>query len=320
MRLLFATTALFFAACGTATGGKDDPSVGTDPDTTDTVDPGCVATIASTAPAEGATNVLPTAEITATFSSPVNDGDPFSILIPNAAGTTTLASDGLSMTWSGTLDSKATYTATFRVCADEAESTFTTAPPPIDLPSIDGATYVLRWDQVEITQPKTLPFEFDIQFLLAQMLAVNEVDQSAVALGTLGTNVGGTPEPDCDLLADQQSVDFSDNPYFEMTGTFEILVDPATNDTATLEAFQLTGFIDAGGDAIAEPALTALLATESIDFLNGLTCSALEELLDGECRPCTSSATGYCLYIEAHAETALRDPDVDVAATCGISL
>lgn len=320
MRMLFATTALLFAACGTSTGDKDDPSVGTDPDTTDTVDGGCVATISATAPEDGATNVLPTTEITATFSAPIGADDPYSILILGAAGTTTLASDGLSMTWSGTLDSKATYTATFRVCADEVESTFTTAPPPIDLASIDGATYVLRWDQVEITQPKTLPFEFDIQFLLAQMLAVNEVDQTAVALGTLGSNVGGTPQPDCDLLADQQSVDFSENPYFEMTGNFEILVDPVANDTATLEDFQLTGFIDDGGDAIAEPALTALLATESIDFLNGLTCSALEELLDGECRPCTTSATGYCLFVEAHAATALRDEDVDVAATCGINL
>jgi hypothetical protein len=321
MRLFVPLFAALLAACPTSDPTKDDTgTVPTDP-TGPTTSADCSALIVAVTPPDGSTDLPPTTEVTATFSAPVPPTAPHSILIEGASGTTTLAPDGMSMSWSGTLGTNQTYTATYRVCAEEEESTFTTAPPPVDLVSLDGNTYVLPWDTVIITEPENgSVFNFGIDFLLAQIVDVDATTQTATAVGTLGDDVGGaTPDPDCSLVEADQVADFTQNPLFTISGTFEITIDPVSGDTATIEDFVLSGVIDDGGDTIASPTLTGKLAPESIAALGGVDCfSATVQILLPECVPCTTSPNGYCMLIEGHAPEAQVNAGLSIVTECGL--
>lgn len=285
--------------------------------------PVCDATIVAIAPADGAVVPVDTA-VVASFDLPITPTDDFAMAVSGATGTVTLADDGLSMTWAGTLSADTEYTVSASVCTSEVQSSFRTGPDPVDLTSLAGQTYVLPWSTVEIVDPaKGYLLELEIDYLLAQIVTVDPLTSTATAVGTMGyatmvgTDVVGSPEPECATLGDNQVADFGQNPIFSISGDFDFVIAPETGAVATLEAFSLEGVMVDGGLTIRDPHMTGMLATESISLLGLRDCfDPLVQLFGVTCVPCTTSPAGYCMWIEATAPAATVDPSVDIVGTC----
>jgi hypothetical protein len=278
-------------------------------------------------PAAGA-EVAVDVVVSATFDVPVAPTDDYALVITNVDGTTALAPDGLSMTWSGTLAPDTTYTLSATVCTDERQITFSTAPPPVDLLSLEGRTFVLPWASVDVTEPPqgdALSAQLNIDYLLAQIVAVDEASGTATTVGTAGyaTDAKGdllkSPLPECSTVGEDSVADFSANPVFTISGTIQFVVAPETGDIATLEDFVLTGIMVEGGSTIRNPQLSGKLASESLGLLDGRPCSdPVVQFFGTTCVPCDSSPNKECMLIEANAPEAYYDPSVDVVGTCGL--
>jgi hypothetical protein len=297
-------------------GGDADTDADSDSDT----DADCTAVVTSVTPADGDNFVPLDAEVTATLSAAITDADPFEITVGDAQGTTTLASDGLSMTWVGTLDAETDYTITANACDSSFEADIHTLPESIDLASLEGNTYAIPWQNIDIDEPSGQAVEgllntfITIDYVLAQILTVDAGAQSADSIGTTGVEGEIDIEPQCDAAV-EQTADFTLNPYFRIEGDIQIPVDPENGVFTTVEDFSLLARMDEGGGSISDIRIHGLIATE--DLLANNDCnSAGIALLVPTCLPCAASATGECMLFEGTAELALLQPTLDIDAIC----
>lgn len=330
LRTALAAIALCSASCVTDTtkdtGTTEIPTDGGTETGTET----CSALVTSVTPANGAVVPVNTV-VSATFDLPISPDDPHSMSVFGVQGTVTLADDGLSMTWTAgsgstpaSLAADTVYTVTASVCTSELQTTFRTAPDPVDLSALAGQTYVLPWSTVDIVDPpKGDLLELEIDYLLAQIVTVDPATATATAVGTMGyasavgTDTLASPTPECSTLGTDQIADFSENPLFRIAGDFDFVIAPDTGKVATLEDFELRGTMVDGGATIRDPYMSGKLATESISLLGNRGCyDPLVQFFGVTCVPCVTSPAGYCMLIEATAPTASVDPAVDVVGTC----
>jgi hypothetical protein len=326
---------LFLALALTAcSGGKDttgdgnsdtlpsdsmsDADTDADSDSDTDVEPACDSSIVGVDPEDGAIGVDADATVTVTFDVPITPDQPWSLEVVGATGTTQLAADGGSASWTGTLAPDTNYDVNATVCDDTFASSFKTSPPPVDLLSLEGNSYVLDWDTVTLTEPgqaAVLNTLINVDQVLAQIINVDDVAETAQALATIGSpDAYGNAQPACDLVV-AQTADFSKNPYFSIQGDMTIVVDASTGRTATIEDFSLLGMMSADGTAITNVELSGLAATEQ--FLTNADCnSPLVSILQPTCVPCTTSATGSCMLIEGTAPVANLQPALDISYTC----
>ncbi|MEQ1565615.1 MAG: Ig-like domain-containing protein [Myxococcota bacterium] len=298
---------------GTPTDGDADT------DTDSDVDLPCDASITSSVPENGAVAVPVDSEITVSFDVPIATDDPWTLEVTNATGEATLAADGLSASWTGTLSPDTQYTVNATVCEDANTFTFHTVPPPLDLTLLEGNTYAVPWSEVTINEPgndvllKTL---VAVDYVLAQILEVDEAALTAESLSTIGVAAGSEAAPVCELAV-SQTADLTQNPYFEIAGSLTLVVDATTGATADIEDFYIRGKFSDDGTSISDVEIHGLVATEQ--FYDGNDCnSPLVQLLFPTCVPCTISDTGDCMLLEGTATYAPAQPGLDVAGECGL--
>jgi len=305
----------------TPTDGNGDADTDADADSdADTDADACNATVASVDPEDGADGVDPSSPVIVSFDKEVGADQDWALSVEGANGSATLAPDGLSATWTGALDADSDYIVHASACGNEFQSTFRTSPPPVDLTTIVGNSFVLDWDSVILTEPgkgDALKQLINIDYVLAQITAVDTTAQTADALGTIGTDDGaGNAVPECDLAL-AQTADFTANPFFEIAGNMTVVVNASTGQTATIEDFQMRGLMSEDGTQITDVSLYGLAATEQ--FLNNADCNSLAvSILSPTCVACTTSASGQCMLIEGTAPVAALQPALDIQTQCGL--
>jgi hypothetical protein len=108
-------------------------------------DVACTAEVTAITPADGASDVDTNTEIVATFSAAGFDAD--ITIVPEVAGTVTLAADSLSATFvaDGGLADATDYVVTASACGDTSSAGFTTAGVPLAV-DLTGHTYDIELD------------------------------------------------------------------------------------------------------------------------------------------------------------------------------
>jgi hypothetical protein len=321
------------AACGgsdkdptnTADGNVDDVGdADTDADSDSDTDLECLATISGLDPEPGDAFVPLDQQVTVEFSDAVPAGGHYAVSIDGVPGATSLAADGLSMTFApdAPFAPETSYTVDVEVCEDAQSATFTTLPPPVPVEAVEGNTYALPWDSITITQPTNpdaLNALIPIDYVLLQIISIDPLSDLAPSAATVGTDDGyGNAIPDCSTVIEQDA-DFSLNPYYQFDGDLRITLDAnATPPTyADVEDFHLQALVSDDGTIITEIGMSGLVAPEQ--FLAGLDCNnLLIQAMGATCEPCTISATGECMLLEGTAPSALVQPALDLVTTCGL--
>jgi hypothetical protein len=323
----------FLAACGkdkdttepdgnTVTDGDADTDADADGDT----DPAaCESTIATVDPEPGAEMIPLDQVVTVEFDVAVPSGGHYAMTMDNGAtGTTALAADGLSMTFTpdAPLAPDTTYTVDVEVCDDTDSAAFTTLPPPVDTSLVEGNTYALAWDDIVITEPQNpelLQALIPIDYVLLQVIGIDTVTASADSAATVGTDDGyGNAVPDCDTIV-RDDADFSLNPYYQFLDDLQITIDPNANPptVADVEDFRLQARLSEDGTTITEISMRGLVAPEQ--FLDGLDCNSFViQAMVPQCLPCSISDTGQCMLLAGTADSALQQPALDLVSACAL--
>lgn len=321
----------FLAACGsdkdTTVPDGDGVTDGGDADTDadgDT-DVACESTIATVDPAPGAEMVPLDQVVTVEFDVALPAGGHYAMSLDNGAtGTTAVAADGLSMTFTpdAALAPETSYTVDVEVCDDADSSGFTTLPPPVDNALVSGNTYALRWDDIAITEPQNpelLQAVIPIDYVLLQVIGIDAVTAGADSAATVGVDDGaGNAIPDCDTVV-RAEADFSLNPYYQFEDSLQITLDPSANPptVADVEDFRLQARISEDGVTITEINMRGLVAPEQ--FLDGLDCNSFViQAMMPQCLPCSISDTGQCMLLAGEAPSALQQPALDLVTACNL--
>jgi hypothetical protein len=294
-----------------------DADADADTDTDTDADTDCAATIVTIEPAPETFLVPLDTQVTATFSEPIAATDPYDIQVSGAPGTVTLAADGLSASWTGTLEYETDYQISASVCDSSDQSSFRTLPEPIDPSLVEGGTFALPWEALDITEPgndQALNLFITVDYILAQVLTVDGTTADTLSTVAYVDEETGAILPECDVAA-QQPADFTLNPYFQILGNLQLVINPETGQVADLENFSLQARVSADGQLLTDVRLSGLVATEQI--IEGEDCnSQTVQLLSPTCVPCTISDTGECLLFEGSAAEAVRNDSIDLYAYC----
>lgn len=341
MRNWIVLAALTLAACN---GGEDDKSTDTDfptdetnddatdseeptdtdseePTETDTEVTGCTAEVETIIPRDDAINVAVDSVIAVSFTEAVPSESDLSIAIDGVSGTTALASDGLSATFTPDADfaTETEYEVEVEVCEDSASASFTTSAPPLDESDLVGRTYVLDMDEVTWEAPSLMALvagDLALEFLMLEVLEYDETSAElsfAVAIGeSRGANVVQT---DCYPVIDFSEVDFSSNPNFVL-GPQDITVPVDATTDATMEDFTFSGAFSSDGDALESIVIEALIDTEPFDAfvedkLGMTTCEASATFFGESCVAC-DEGDETCLETIVTADEATYDEHAEV--------
>ncbi|MEZ4240296.1 MAG: Ig-like domain-containing protein [Myxococcota bacterium] len=300
----------------TVTDGDADADADSDTDTDTDLD--CYATIAAVDPEPDARLVPVDQVVTVTFSEAIAPSQPWSLEVVPATGTATLAADGLSASWTGSLEPDTEYTINAAVCEATGTTSFYTIAPPVDPADLLGKTYSVVWDDMQVDQPgngAAVKLLIQIDYILAQILDIDTTTMVADSIGTVGVDDGyGGIYPDCNVAVNQ-TADFSQNPYFSITGDIDIIVNGA-GDTATVEDFELLARVSPDGTELSQIHISGAIATETV-IADADCYSPTVQVLNPTCVPCTTSDTGLCMLFEAQATLAEEVP-LDLGATCAL--
>jgi len=303
MRTLILTS--LFIGCNS----PEDSPVDTDVDTD--LPPVCTAEIASISPDNGATEVELDTPIVVGFTEAVSPDDPWEITLQGAPGSSVLAEDGLSATF--TPDSPFTPDTTYpieaSVCEDAALASFTTRFG-VDASLLPGRTYAVSYGAINFVSPTIANTLSPADWILIQVDTVDPTGQQLTTFAGLAD--GATPMPDCGNSLDSGPADFSDNPLLSVGPTDFVL--PVSGDTVTIEDFLVRGRFEAGAGVLSNVRISGMLDTRGITTIDGV-CS-LSALTGTPCEPCRDGAVR-CLPIQAEADQADYWPDVDIVASCG---
>jgi hypothetical protein len=276
----------------------------------------CTATIAATDPADGATVVPVDASITASFSAPIGPTDAFELTVDGVTGTSALAGDGLSASFTpaAPLDPETAYTAHASVCGSAPVAfSFTTLPPALDPVDLVGNTYGVPYADLEwITPTNADILQPNIEILLAQITGVDlvaETVSSVVGAGYL--DLDGDVTIECDAAVDSGTADFSANPALSM-GPADFVI-PFGGIDIIIERFTLFTVVSADGATLDNTFISGRLDTRPLGFGD---CALLALIAGGTCVPC-ADGEDQCLDAKASAGT-MTLQDADVEATCGL--
>jgi hypothetical protein len=258
-------------------------------------------------------------EVFATFSEAVA-ADEWSLMIDGVDGSSALADDGLSATF--TPDAELTpltdYDVSGTVCDAPFNATFTTAEA-ISSSAIEGVTYGLRYADLVYTEPAALTstltaldLSVDISHIVVQVLeAVDATETLNVAAGT-AFDVEGTDTIDCEGVFVLNGVDYSANPTFVL-GPQAIDLPLSKETVLTLEDFRLEGTFSESGDRILDVEVTGAIDVRPA----GVPCSLMAFLASGTCVACADGEQE-CLVASAFASEALASETMDIGLDCEI--
>jgi len=296
-----------------------DADADTDTDTDSDTDADCQAVIDTVDP-EPNNQLVPLDQvISVRFDSPILASDPWSLAVDGVSGSASLDGDmrGATFVPDAPLANDTLYMIDAAVCGDSAQASFRTLPPPVADADIEGITYAVAFDDVEITEPPNaalLETFLPIEYILVQVSEVDAIAQSIVAAGAVATLVDGVPEVDCGASVGGINVDFAMNPYFSMGP--EVLFIDAGDVVVPIRDFTLLGRFSADGTEIVDVRVSGLvdLSQEPV----GLNCQTVANLTNGTCLPCSQGAvTSDCLLLDAVAPNGPIDPRFDIDLACG---
>jgi len=281
-------------------------------------DVACTAEVTAITPADGASDVDTNTEIVATFSAAGFDAD--ITIVPEVAGTVTLAADSLSATFvaDGGLADATDYVVTASACGDTSSAGFTTAGVPLAV-DLTGHTY-----DIELDDPTDLVWVApSFGELLVDRLATTSVLFMVEAADTARIDLVGaagyefreeTAQYPCTYAFDFPAASFTDHPDFEVGPLdTELSADGIPFD---LYALGMSATLAEDGSEATDVVLTGLLDTRPLSEGLGLDVCALAESLGDLCVDCPDGETG-CLTLEIHdarapwREGVTVDPDQD---------
>ncbi|MEZ4320500.1 MAG: Ig-like domain-containing protein [Myxococcota bacterium] len=304
------TTLLALILVGCTKSGPAD----TDPQDTD---PGCVATLASITPADGATDVPVNTTVDVVFTAPPNPN--WAMGIAGVQGRVEVGEDGLSASFvpNAPLAEDTLYSVTVSVCDVTTPTTFRTTTEPVD-PG-EGDTYELPFDDLEWVSPSsaavfTTLIAFDSFLMEIGPLASD--GQSFDAMFTAGWPLG---EPECPSAVAIQA-DYSGNPIFTTdSGVLDIPVEDAPIPLVIhIDELTFTGRFTAEG-GLENVRFTGRIDTRPFDDLLGgpnATCE-LAELAGDVCAPCADGEAS-CLLLDVRVDEAVLSFGPGISEPCGL--
>lgn len=307
--------ALLLAACeGPSIQETEDTDPNGDGDTdSDTLPPvtDCTATVASTDPRDGHGSFPVSLPVTARFSSAVGAGQ-WSLGVDGVSGSASLATDGLSATFTpdAPLANSTAYTLRASACGAEITSAFTTAGAPLAEEALSGRTYVIDYDEVQWVAPAGAALvsgQIPVEYLLLHVVDADTVADTIEVVGSLGETSGS------DVVQDQCTEpfsfgvqDFSTNPVFRVGPTR--LVFPANGQEIAIEAaFVEATFVEAGA-ALVDLTISGQLDTRPLDSVSftGDACTDLG-FLGVSCGACASDGAAECIDVVLQVDRAEVD-------------
>ena len=338
---LLALAPLLLLACnsgGKLSEGSDTPTADADADTdadadadtdadadadTDAdadADTDCNATVAVIDPAPAAADVPVDQVVTVTLDQAIQPTDPWSIELIGVSGSSALAGDGMSVSFTPDADlaRETSYTVEAEVCGNFATTSFTTLPAPLPASDIEGRTYLIAFDELDISQPVNsalLSTCLPVDFVAVEIDEVDEMAGTMHAWGTTADSEKGGVEVSCGNAADAGTVDFANNPSFSMGPTTLTLAGPSNEPDIPVREFTLTGRFNADGTEILDVTVYALVDMTAEP--GGVSCQFAAGLTNGTCLPCTVGATtDECLLLEATAPQGRAQPGLSITGTC----
>lgn len=216
-------------------------------------------------------------------------------------GTTTIG-DGL-ITWrpSNPLPENATIAWALTACDGGASGEFSTGTldSPVEPASLEGKTYALDLANATWISPEGAGVLIASVFGGAVLIGVQSASDTELdCLGSSGqlTSSESWQQDPCFPTIDFQSVDFSNNPYFEIVSPlvqFEV-----QGITAVVHDVSVSGGLTA--DAIVDGNFSGEIdMREYTAVLQGDGCDLIESYLGISCVECRSDSSVDCLWIEA---------------------
>lgn len=282
---------------------------------TDTSKPGetgssdCENQIKSTYPADGEQQ----ADYRTTIEFKLDEADS-SATISSATvqGTQSVSEDGLTVifTPSAPLTPSTEYTFDFSYCAGETSITFRTSEvgSAVDAATLTGNTYLVNLGDAEITDPPDVGDILKQYITVGILIGVTGGDSTSLdMIGALDNDA--TTEPDqqyCDpTIAFPTAADFSQNPYFEISGD-KVSLDVA-GMTVDLQDLVIGGTFAPDGSYFSGGILQGTVDTRAFDSIAGGEEGAVCSLVSSfgvECEACSSDGAAFCLTIKARNITA----------------
>jgi hypothetical protein len=183
---------------------------------------------------------------------------------------------------------------------------------PLD-DDLTGRTYVLDWDDMVIDEPDSAGLINASDALLFQVVAHDLVLETLTWAGAAAN--GAPPVPECTTGVVLPAQDFSQNPIAQLgPGTFNF---DLGGTIVVVEDFLVTSQFDVDGVALLDLEITGLMDTRAIDAYLGFDTCILVVAFGDTCVPCSDGQVE-CLVMEATAPSAVWDPAIDVAGTCGL--
>ena len=277
--------------------------------------------------------------VTVTFSAAIPDGGTWSVDIADVDGTATLSDDGMSATFvpDATLPFETAFTVTATACDDTQTAEFATRPQPVDPAVIDGMTYGISEDELNVTVPSRLGGILGLAGLeLFNVIALqlSNYDDQANTFQVSSTILDADSTPVCDFLISVPT-DFSTNPLV-VFGPEDLLVDLGFGPLLTLEDLMVRARAASDGSELTDVEVSLAIALEKIPLPGGnssleaylvgdalapcgdssMAAAALSHAVGGiTCVPCDSSDSGMCMLVEADA-TRAGSVSVDLEQEC----
>lgn len=308
------------SAGGTTPVPADDTGTDTRPTDSGTDGP-CVATVVGILPADTTTSVLPDTAIVATFDAPTDHVDV--ALAPTAAGSSRLADDKRSVTWtpSEPLARGTRYTVSVAACAGSASAAFTTIPPPLaDAEALEWRTWDmdLTGDDATWTRPALGPElagSFRDHHLLVTTQFVDARNIDVVAAWGVGEGLA-LAQSTCAEPLDFVGADFVDTDPAFVVGPVDtaLVVDGLALPLLGLDLF---GVLTDDGATLVDATLTGFLDLAPLAPMLGGDPCALAEAFGDTCEACPDGGSA-CLPLEVRVAAApelvgvVVDPDLDL--------
>jgi hypothetical protein len=336
--------ALLVAGLAACNGDKDT----TDTDTTDTTDTTdeCVAGISETFPDVDETNVFYRTGIEVSFNQE-ESGDSATLTLADAAGadvagTTSFSADGRTATFtpSAALAASTQYTLTVAYsCEKTATVSFTTSAVGSEVVADDllDGVYNIDLGSARITEPAGVgglltPLIADADFILmVSPTGINGTDIDMIGAIFEDDGAGGVQQDTCLPTLALDPADFSENPFFELSG--EDTIFSILGFTIEVAQLELSGAFSPDGSSIQGVGLDLFIDTEQLNDLDlglDLGDQSICELVGGFGVNCVDCGDGSvtCLKLvadsivaelEAGAEiTEISDQDIQDAIDAGV--
>jgi len=229
----------------------------------------CDITVLSMDPSDTASDLDLDTTVTATFSDPVT-ADDVRVEILGLTGTTTLAEDGLSATFTpdDALEPNLSYSAEAQVCGAVTQTTFTTLFLEVDPSDLEGRVFGIPFGRGTWTRPSdwnTIAYLVGIDtpdFLLLEVTSSNG-NELVLNAAVTGTNITEPAQAPCGEVA-TWTADFSANPSLDTGDDTSMMFDLPWYGDFLFQNLRVTATLNEDGTALNDTVFHGILDTRAL--------------------------------------------------------